>query len=67
MEFLEDALSENIAKELNHLDDADISMRLERAFLITDVQSSLMKIETSGATVACCLVKVRFLYALYFF
>lgn len=57
VEFLEDGLHENIAKELNHGDDADIPTRLERAFLITDVQSSMMKLDTSGATVAMCLIK----------
>jgi len=57
VEFLEHTLAENIAQELNEDDDASIHTRLERAFLITDIQSHMMAIDTSGATVALCLVK----------
>ena len=34
-----------------------IHERLERAFLITDVQSKMQKIQTSGATVAICIIQ----------
>lgn len=58
MNFLEETLAENVARELSHKDDDDASMetRLERAFLMTDVQSKQMGLNTSGATVAVCLV-----------
>jgi len=55
--FLQDALHKNVAEEMNVDDDADINTRLERAFLITDVQSHMKGIKTSGATVALCLVE----------
>lgn len=60
VDFLEDALSYNIAQELrpdDSADDADIPTRLERAFLLTDVQSRMAGLMTSGATVAICLIK----------
>jgi len=59
VEFLEHTLDENIAEELNEKDDASIHVKLERAFLITDVQSHEMGIDTSGATVALCLIKKK--------
>ena len=92
VEFLEDNMADNIARELNHTepvhcddnddkennatttnildtqhlskklkveeDNATINQRLERAFLITDIQSRSMDILTSGATVVICLIKV---------
>ncbi len=39
------------------IDEAGIHERLERAFLITDVQSQMKGIQTSGSTVAVCLVE----------
>jgi len=60
VEFLEPFLCENIAEELNCIDNDDILRRLERAFLITDVQSKMMGIQTSGATVVVCLIKKHY-------
>lgn len=57
VDFLEEALVDNVAIELGHDDDASMETRLERAFLITDIQSLKMGILTSGATVAICLIK----------
>lgn len=57
VEFLEQTLAKNVADELNVIDNASIHERLERAFLITDIQSHMMKIDTSGATVVLCLIK----------
>lgn len=57
VEFLDGALVKNVAAELNCKDDASIHARLERAFLMTDVQSHMAGIKSSGATVAMCLVK----------
>jgi serine/threonine protein phosphatase PrpC len=37
-----------------------IRMALERAFLLTDIQSRMAGIQTSGATVACCIVLPHF-------
>jgi hypothetical protein len=59
VEILDGALVKNVAAELNCKDDASIHARLERAFLMTDVQSHMAGIKSSGATVAMCLVKVR--------
>ena len=58
MKFLEGTLADNVAEELRHEDDADMPTRIERAFLLTDIQSRMAGIMTSGATVAICLVKV---------
>jgi serine/threonine protein phosphatase PrpC len=55
--FLEEALAENVAIELEHDDDASMETRLERAFLITDIQALKMGLTTSGATVAICLIQ----------
>ena len=54
--FLEESLADNVARELAHDDDASIDARLERSFLVTDIQSRHMGLVTSGATVAVCLV-----------
>lgn len=54
--FLEETLHVNVACELAHQDDASIETRLERAFLLTDIQSKQFGLETSGATVAICLI-----------
>lgn len=56
MNFLEETLADNVARELAHNDDASMETRLERAFLMTDIQSKQFGLETSGATVALCLV-----------
>jgi serine/threonine protein phosphatase PrpC len=37
--------------------------RLERAFLLTDIQSKQFGLETSGATVAICLVSQNVIYS----
>lgn len=54
--FLEETLHHNVALELSHTDDATMTTRLERAFLMTDIQSKQFGLETSGATVAMCLI-----------
>lgn len=41
----------------SEVDNAGVHERLERAFLITDVQSQMKGIQTSGATVAMCLLE----------
>lgn len=59
VEYLEANFMRNVAEELNCNDDeADVHTRLERAFLVSDIQSRMMGIQTSGATVALCLVQV---------
>ena len=57
VDYLERNFSKNVAQELNYDDDAPISTRLERAFLLTDIQSRKANLMTSGATVVMCLVK----------
>jgi serine/threonine protein phosphatase PrpC len=39
----------------------DLALALERAFLITDIHAKHVGISSSGATVAMCLIKVRFI------
>ena len=56
VDFLEEALADNVARELAHDDDASVETRLQRAFLMTDIQSKQMGLVTSGATVAVCLL-----------
>jgi len=56
-DFLETNLSKNIAQELAHDDDASVATRIERAFLLTDIQSRKANLLTSGATVVTCLFK----------
>jgi serine/threonine protein phosphatase PrpC len=60
-EFLEETLHLNIAQELNQSDEASIHERLERAFLMTDVQSKMKHMQTSGSTVACCIIEREFI------
>ena len=60
VDFLEEALHGNIAQELNMDDNTSIHNKLERAFLITDAESKMSGIQTSGATVAICLIQVSF-------
>jgi len=58
VDFLDDALETNIAQELKATDDdASVLQRIERAFLITDIQSRKANILCSGATVVVCLVE----------
>ena len=61
--FLEQTLAQNVAQELAHQDDATMETRLERAFLLTDIQSKQFGLETSGATVAICLVSPNVIYS----
>jgi len=57
VDFLDDALETNIAHELKATDDASVLQRIERAFLITDIQSRKANILCSGATVVICLIE----------
>mmetsp|Transcript_7237 Transcript_7237/g.20114 ORF Transcript_7237/g.20114 Transcript_7237/m.20114 type:complete len:300 (+) Transcript_7237:149-1048(+) len=57
VDYLERHLSKNLAQELAHDDAADVGTRIERAFLLTDIQSRRANLMTSGATVVMCLVK----------
>ncbi|KAJ1413062.1 phosphatase 2C-like domain-containing protein [Ochromonadaceae sp. CCMP2298] len=57
VDFLEDALEQNIAEELKQPDDASVLERLTRAFLITDMQSKKQNINTSGATAVSVLLR----------
>jgi len=57
VEFLESRLGRNIAQELKYADNATIPERLERAFIITDVESRLEGIMNSGATVVVSLIR----------
>eukprot|EP00587_Corethron_hystrix_P010002 CAMPEP_0113322784 /NCGR_PEP_ID=MMETSP0010_2-20120614/15837_1 /TAXON_ID=216773 ORGANISM="Corethron hystrix, Strain 308" /NCGR_SAMPLE_ID=MMETSP0010_2 /ASSEMBLY_ACC=CAM_ASM_000155 /LENGTH=228 /DNA_ID=CAMNT_0000181401 /DNA_START=331 /DNA_END=1014 /DNA_ORIENTATION=- /assembly_acc=CAM_ASM_000155 len=58
VDFLDDYLEENVARELKLVDDdASVLQRIERAFLITDIQSRQANILTSGATVVVCLIE----------
>lgn len=60
VDFLEHGLSHHIAEELSVEDEAaDMKTRLERAFLMADIHSRKVGVLSSGATVACCLIKVR--------
>ena len=61
--FLEETLAKNVAQELAFEDDATMETRLERAFLLTDIQSKQFGLETSGATVAICLVSQNIIYS----
>jgi serine/threonine protein phosphatase PrpC len=57
VDFLEEALENNIAIELKEKDDATIEERLSRAFGITDMQSRKMEIVASGATAVAALLE----------
>lgn len=62
VDFLEGKLHQNIAEELNMVDDdASIHVKIERAFLMADAECRMAGLKTSGATVVMCLVKVSFL------
>eukprot|EP01031_Cornospumella_fuschlensis_P034669 gene34669-41983_t len=56
VDFLENALEERLAKEINHPDDATIAERVTRSFLITDMESRKLNITTSGATAVVTLL-----------
>ena len=56
--FLEDALADNVAEEIRHKDGANMTTIIERAFLLAYIQSSMAGIMTSGATVAICIVNI---------
>jgi len=63
VDFLDDYLEENVARELKLVDDdASVLQRIERAFLITDIQSRQANILTSGATVVVCLIEVNLVH-----
>lgn len=57
VDFLEESFAENMARELNHEDDSNMPTRIERAFLLTDIESRMAGILTSGATVVVCLIQ----------
>jgi serine/threonine protein phosphatase PrpC len=58
VDFLEHGMAYHVAQELtDQTDDAPITTRLERAFLMADIHSKHAGITTSGATVAVCLVQ----------
>jgi len=60
VDFLEQGMTYHVSQELScTADDAPISVRLERAFLMADIHAKQAGVQTSGATVALCLVKVR--------
>jgi hypothetical protein len=60
VEYLEHGLSYHVAQELKCQDDAAMATRLERAFMMADIHSRQLEVTMSGATVAVCLVKVRY-------
>eukprot|EP00605_Chrysophyceae_sp_TOSAG23-4_P002884 GSChrysophyteH1.ASY1.ANO1.3179.1 assembled CDS len=58
-DFLEETLESNISVELQQPDDASILERLQRAYLITDMQSRRLNIVTSGATAVSALLRTE--------
>ena len=70
-DFLEGKLHQCLAEELNmednsgdggddhHNSNASIQVKMERSFLMTDAECRMSGIQTSGATVVVCLIKVR--------
>ena len=48
------------SEKMDRRADTAILTSLERAFLLTDIQSRMRGIQTSGATVACCVVVPKF-------
>ena len=59
-DFLEETLESNISVELQQPDDASILERLQRAYLITDMQSRRLNIVTSGATAVSALLRTEY-------
>jgi serine/threonine protein phosphatase PrpC len=57
VDYLSTSLHSNIATELNQPETTPLHTRIESAFLITDVESHLAGIKSSGATVAVSLVE----------
>jgi serine/threonine protein phosphatase PrpC len=55
-----DDAKHNESKAAGDDDGQTIRKALERAFLLTDIQSRMAGIQTSGATVACCIVLPKF-------
>ncbi len=55
-DFLEETLENNISIELQQPDNAPVLERLQRAYLITDMQSRRLNIVTSGATAVSALL-----------
>jgi hypothetical protein len=65
VDFLHHGLSFHLAREFNYKDDdADIKVRIERAFLMTDIHARKIGVMSSGSTVALCLIKVQRLFSL---
>ncbi|TFJ80616.1 hypothetical protein NSK_008042 [Nannochloropsis salina CCMP1776] len=59
VDFLATELEKNVARELKVEDGASVPERLERAYLLTDVQSRQAELMGSGATAVTCLIKAR--------
>jgi serine/threonine protein phosphatase PrpC len=57
VDYLSTSLHSNIATEFNQSEKTPLHSRIESAFLITDVESHLAGIKSSGATVAVSLVE----------
>jgi len=55
-DFLDETLENNISIELQQEDSAPVLERMQRAYLITDMQSRRLNIVTSGATAVSALV-----------
>jgi serine/threonine protein phosphatase PrpC len=55
-----DGIKNDESKDVGDDDGQTIRKALERAFLLTDIQSRMAGIQTSGATVACCIVLPKF-------
>jgi len=55
-DFLDETLENNISIELQQTDSAPVLERMQRAYLITDMQSRRLNIVTSGATAVSALV-----------
>ena len=58
-DFLEETLENNISIELQESDEAPILERIQRAFLITDMQSRRLNIVTSGATAVSAVLHTQ--------
>jgi serine/threonine protein phosphatase PrpC len=56
VDYLEGALEKNITNELKLTDEATVAERLTRAFLITDMESRKLNVNTSGATAVSVLL-----------
>ena len=56
----DDAVKTTSSDDSNNDEGLTIRTALERAFLLTDIHSRMDGIQTSGATVACCIVVPKF-------